>query len=67
MIIVGYLEENEGEFEELSVFLDEFWFDRLNIFVFSVEENMYVYFLEKVFKKIINVCIKVLNKIVLKY
>ena len=50
-IIVGHPEENESEFEELSAFLDEFQFDRLNIFAFSAEENTHAYSLEKVPKK----------------
>ncbi|WRF19010.1 30S ribosomal protein S12 methylthiotransferase RimO [Helicobacter pylori] len=66
-IIVGHPEENEGEFEELSAFLDEFQFDRLNIFAFSAEENTHAYSLEKVPKKIINARIKALNKIALKH
>ncbi|GAA8252637.1 30S ribosomal protein S12 methylthiotransferase RimO [Helicobacter pylori] len=66
-IIVGHPEENEGEFEELSAFLDEFRFDRLNIFAFSAEENTHAYSLEKVPKKIINARIKALNKIALKH
>lgn len=66
-IIVGHPEENESEFEELSAFLDEFQFDRLNIFAFSAEENTHAYSLEKVPKKTINARIKALNKIALKH
>lgn len=43
--IVGYPAETEKHFEELLSFVDEFKFERLGVFTFSIEENTVSYLL----------------------
>lgn len=64
-IIVGHPQESEEEFKELCEFLEDFVFDRLNIFAFSSEEGTYADTMkDKIPSKIINQRIKVVDKII---
>lgn len=64
-IIVGHPGESEEEFQELCDFLENFIFDRLNIFAFSAEEGTSAYNMEdKIPSRIINKRINIINKII---
>ncbi|PAF42947.1 30S ribosomal protein S12 methylthiotransferase RimO [Helicobacter sp. 11S03491-1] len=64
-IIIGHPGESEEEFEELCNFLENFIFDRLNIFAFSAEEGTSAYNMEeKIPTRIINKRINIVNKII---
>lgn len=66
-IIIGHPHESEAEFEELLEFLEEFEFDRINIFAYSDEEGTRAFFdTQKVDKKTINNRIKRCNKLIQK-
>lgn len=66
-IIVGHPQESEEEFLELCAFLEDFVFDRLNIFAFSAEENTLADTMEgKIHTKVINQRIKQVDKIIQK-
>lgn len=65
-VIIGHPQETQEEFEELCMFLEEFCFDRLNIFAFSSEEGTIAQKMEeKIPTQIINKRMSALNKIVL--
>jgi len=64
-IIVGHPGEREEDFEELKNFLQEFDFDRINIFAYSDEEGTRAYEMEeKIPKDLIEDRIAVLDEIV---
>lgn len=64
-IIIGHPGESEEEFEELCDFLENFVFDRLNIFAFSSEEGTSAYDMEdKIPTKVVNKRINIINKII---
>lgn len=64
-IIIGHPGESEEEFEELCEFLEDFVFDRLNIFAFSSEEGTSAYNMEnKIPTKVVNKRINTINKII---
>ncbi|MCE3037368.1 30S ribosomal protein S12 methylthiotransferase RimO [Helicobacter sp. faydin-H20] len=66
-IIVGHPQESEEEFQELCEFLENFVFDRLNIFAFSSEEGTLADSMqEKIPVKIINQRIKKIDGIIKK-
>jgi len=63
-VIVGHPKESEEDFKELAKFLEEFDFDRINIFAYSDEEGTKAYEMkEKVPLKIIDERIDILDKI----
>ncbi|PAF44879.1 30S ribosomal protein S12 methylthiotransferase RimO [Helicobacter sp. 11S02596-1] len=65
-LIVGHPQESEQDFEELCAFLQDFRFDRLNIFAFSSEEGTIAQKLDgKIPTSIINKRLSTLNKIIL--
>lgn len=64
-IIIGHPGENEEEFGELCEFLENFVFDRLNIFAFSAEEGTLAFKMkDKIPTKLINKRISIVNKII---
>ncbi|STQ86108.1 30S ribosomal protein S12 methylthiotransferase RimO [Helicobacter muridarum] len=65
-VIVGYPNESEDDFTRLCDFVEEFGFDRLNIFEFSKEEGTKAGLLEELPKNIRSKRINALNKIVKK-
>ncbi|MCE3038818.1 30S ribosomal protein S12 methylthiotransferase RimO [Helicobacter anatolicus] len=66
-IIIGHPQESEEEFQELCEFLENFVFDRLNIFAFSSEEGTLADRMqEKIPTKIINQRIKKVDDIIKK-
>lgn len=42
MLMVGYLGEIEGDFEELKEFVCKVCFDRMGVFIYLEEEGIYV-------------------------
>ncbi|RDU57230.1 30S ribosomal protein S12 methylthiotransferase RimO [Helicobacter sp. MIT 00-7814] len=64
--ILGHPGEGEAEFEELCAFVEEFNFDRVNIFEYSPQENTQSFALPQVEKKLTSARIKCLNKILAK-
>lgn len=67
-IIIGHPGEDEKDFNELCEFVEDFGFDRLNIFAFSPEEGTLAYCMEeKLSQKIINKRISIINKIIMKH
>ena len=64
--ILGHPGEGEAEFEELCTFVEEFNFDRVNIFEYSPQENTQSFALPQVEKKLTSARIKRLNKILAK-
>lgn len=66
-LILGHPGESEEEFEELCHFLEEFRFDRVNLFAYSDEEGTSAHKMEgKLDKKVINARLKRLDKIIQK-
>ncbi|STP13038.1 MiaB-like tRNA modifying enzyme YliG [Helicobacter mustelae] len=66
-IIIGHPGESEEEFAELCSFLEDFVFDRLNVFAFSSEEGSAADLMEeKIPTKIINQRIKKIEQILKK-
>lgn len=64
-IIVGHPRESDSDFLEVCDFVQEFGFDRVNIFAYSDEEGTSAYQMdEKIDKKIVDKRIKTLSKIV---
>lgn len=61
--IIGHPGEDEAAFNELCEFLEEFDFDRVNLFAFSSEEGTIAQNLEQIPRKIINSRLKILEKI----
>ncbi|RAX58440.1 30S ribosomal protein S12 methylthiotransferase RimO [Helicobacter monodelphidis] len=67
-LIVGYPEESELEFNELKAFLNNFSFDRVNLFGYSDEEGTWAYQNKaesKISQKIIHQRLKQLDSIVI--
>ncbi|PAF45686.1 30S ribosomal protein S12 methylthiotransferase RimO [Helicobacter sp. 11S02629-2] len=65
-IIVGYPTESDADFSELCKFVEDYRFDRLNIFEYSSEEGTKAGSLEVLPKPVITKRIKTLNKILSK-
>lgn len=66
-IIIGHPQESQEEFDELCDFLEDFAFDRLNIFAFSAEEGTLAHQMEEqIPTKVINHRIKQVDKIIKK-
>ncbi len=64
-VIVGHPKESEEDFKELCEFLEDFDFDRVNIFAYSDEEGTKAYEMkEKIDKDTIEKRIEILNKTV---
>ncbi|MGP1449723.1 MAG: 30S ribosomal protein S12 methylthiotransferase RimO [Wolinella sp.] len=66
-LIIGHPQESEEEFEELCKFMEEFAFDRVNLFAYSDEDGTSAHKMAgKLEKKVINARIKRLDKILQK-
>lgn len=63
-LIVAHPGETNEDFMELKEFLNEFNFDRISVFAFSAEEDTKAYEMEQIDKKIANMRLKELEKIV---
>jgi len=64
-IIVGHPGENEKDFNELKSFLNDYDFDRINVFAYSDEEGTYAYTLKnKLAPNVINKRVDEISKIV---
>lgn len=64
-LLLGHPGESERDFEELCDFVNEFVFDRINIFAFSLEEGTKAYTMgNKVNAKVVNKRISRLNAII---
>ncbi len=65
-IIVGHPEENSRAFNRLCQFLEEFKFDRVNIFEYSSEESTSAYNMKPISQDIIEERVAILEEIVRK-
>ncbi len=66
-IIVGHPQESQEEFLELCDFLEDFVFDRINIFAFSSEEGTLAHNMDgKIPTRVINKRINQINKVIKK-
>ncbi len=66
-LIIGHPCESEAEFDELCEFVEDFGFDRINLFAYSDEEGTHAYDMEdKLSQKVINARLKRIDKIVQK-
>ena len=64
-IIVGHPGESESDFAKLREFLEEFDFDRVNLFAYSDEENTQAFAMqEKVHQEVIDERLQILEEIV---
>lgn len=61
--IIGHPGESESDFEELCAFIEEFPFDRMNLFAFSKEEGTKSAEMEQIPQKTINARLKAINAI----
>jgi len=62
-IIAGHPQESEESFKRLCEFLEEFEFDRINIFAYSNEENTKAYEMEQLPEEVIEERTKILGEI----
>jgi len=65
-IIVGHPQENDEAFKRVCEFVDEFGFDRINVFAYSNEEDTTAYEMEQIPQKIIEQRVNVLELIATK-
>jgi len=63
-IIVGHPKESEEDFREVCEFLEEFEFDRVNIFEYSNEEDTLSYSMPQVDEEVISERVAILEEIV---
>ncbi len=63
-IIVGHPEETEDDFNEVCAFLEDFNFDRVNIFEYSNEEDTQAFLMPQVNEEIISNRVAILEEIV---
>jgi len=63
-IIVGHPEETEDDFNEVCAFLEDFNFDRVNIFEYSNEEDTQAFLMPQVDEEIISNRVAILEEIV---
>jgi len=65
-IIVGHPQENDEAFKRVCEFVDEFGFDRINVFAYSNEEDTTAYEMEQIPQEIIEQRVDILESIATK-
>jgi ribosomal protein S12 methylthiotransferase RimO len=65
-IIVGHPQEDDEAFERVCEFVDEFGFDRINVFAYSNEEDTNAYEMEQIPQEIIEQRVDILESIATK-
>ncbi|WP_260320704.1 MiaB/RimO family radical SAM methylthiotransferase [Helicobacter gastrocanis] len=63
-LLLGHPHEQESDINELEAFLQEFHFDRLNLFAFSAEEGTKAYGMPQIASKLVNERLDHINALV---